>query len=213
MNTFGPKQVWTNPGSAEGKPSLFRLTPDALELAIVPKGALEEADLHREPQGAFSTQRIPLAAIVRLEGEESGTDLTVTYRLEDGKDSSATIGLVDGPQRDEMLDALAARLGTFWIREIRPAPRWKGLLWPLAIAGLIGFLTWIMHHEAERLAAGEKLKAGRGRLGVIRQLMHWIEREIGPDGVLIAGGILGTLAILWFLVAAARPPMRIVILP
>jgi hypothetical protein len=213
MNSFGPNQVWTNPETPEGKPCLYRLTPEALELVVAPKGELESAALIREPQREYAAQKIPLAIILQLEGEEGGDDLTVTYKLAEDKKLSVTINLVDGAQRDEFLDALMARLGPFWIRETRSVGRWKGILWPLGIAGLIGFFTWIMYQEAQRMAAGEQLKVGRGRQKIIREVMHWVEGELGPDGVLIAGVVFGTLAILWFLIALVKPPMRVVVKP
>jgi hypothetical protein len=37
-----PALIWTHPESEEGKPSLVRLTPDAVTLAVIPKEDLEK---------------------------------------------------------------------------------------------------------------------------------------------------------------------------
>jgi hypothetical protein len=68
-----------------------------------------------------------------------------------------------------------------------------------------------MYAEAQEIAAGKRLKpvGTRAKTKLLSQVMHWVEGLIGATGVLILGGVLASLCLVWLVYAVARPPIRV----
>jgi hypothetical protein len=77
-----PIRVWTNPDSGKDTASLVCLKPAALCLAVVPATELEKTAAALADRGELGVvaQNIRLAMITQLDGDEDGSDLSVTYR-------------------------------------------------------------------------------------------------------------------------------------
>jgi hypothetical protein len=208
-------RVWTNPGSEKDKPSLVYLKPDALCLAVVPAADLEKTAAALLGGGAVVAQIIPLRTITQLEGDEGDNLLNVAFKQGEGKSDSVDISLVDGSQRDEVLDALRVCLGSDWECERRREGRLSASGLPLFVTAVAAVLTWEMYDEAQRITAGEHLKVvgGNARTKIFSFVMHWVEGHVGVTGVLILGGLLVTLGLWWLVYAVTHPSIRITVRP
>jgi hypothetical protein len=210
-----PNVVWTNPESEEGNPSLVCLKPDAVCLAIVPAKELEKSAHALLGGGDLAAQDIPLKTITQLQGNQGDNDLSITYMQGESQTESVTITLADNTKRDQLLAALKARLGPEWESEERPVSRWSACRWPLSLTVVATVVAWVMYDQAKRVAAGEHLRlVGRnGSTKLFSAPMHWVEGFIGVTGVLILGGLLIALCLLWVLIAVAGPPVRFTVRP
>jgi hypothetical protein len=210
-----PNHIWTYPESEEGEPSLVRLTPDMLSLAVIPKQDLEKTAAALEKGDTVAARDIPVTLITQLQAETGGNELIVTYKQSESKADSVTITLADETKRNELLGVLTDYLGTDWQREERRASRLSQGLWPLGATAAVALLTWVMHGEALRIAAGEHLKTpnGSAKRRLVSYVMHWVEGLIGPTGILVLGGLLGAVCLGWFVLAVTRPPLQITIRP
>lgn len=207
-------QFWSNPDSEDKKPSLVRLTPETLCLAVIPKAELENARSNWERGHDLAAQTIPLSALTLVQGDKDNNDLTVTFHQGDSATDSVTISLPDPAQRDELLGALAQRLGPGWERDDRQRSRFANIWWPLGAVVFCSVLTWWTYGEAQEIAAGHQLKEPRRvKARIIMAILHWLEGQIGATGMLIAGGLLIAGCLLWLVAAVAVPPVRITIKP
>jgi hypothetical protein len=211
-----PLQVWTNPKSAKDKPSLVCLKPDSLWLAVVPTADLDKTAAALKNGGEVVAQHIPLARITQLQGDEGDSEVTVTYKQGESQTGEVTITFADRSTCDQFRNALANRLGSGWQWERRQIGRLSLSLWPLVTTAVVAVVTGFMYFEAHRIAAGEHLKSPFGdnaRLKLVSLVMHWVEGLIGTTGVLILGGLLLTLCIVWWVYEVAHPPVRITVRP
>lgn len=209
-----PSLLWTNSAAADDQPTLVRLTPTALTLAVVPKADLDKVTEELQAGGEVAGQVIPISAISGADGDEDGADLTVNYRTGPSKTASAAIDFGDQAKREEFLTALAGALGPGWARRKKPISRWKVAPWIALATMFVAALACLMYHEASLIAEGKPpLNWGKGRLKVAAAVAHWVERQIGATGVMIGGIILVSLGVGIFLVVVASPPRRVVLEP
>jgi hypothetical protein len=207
---------WTNPAAEEEQPTLVRLTPTALTLAVVPAADLDNVVAALQGgEEELAGQVIPLSSVAGAEGADEEAELTVSYRTGPSKTESATIPFADAAKREEFLVALLGGLGPAWQRRQKPVSRWKAGFWVLLPTVVLALVTWGLHVEAARIAEGKQpANWGRQRkLKFLAEIAHWVERQIGPTGVLIAGATLVGLGILIFLWVMASPPLRVVVEP
>lgn len=205
--------LWTNATAEDGELSLVRLTPEWLTLASIPKADLAATAHAVADGGTVSGRIISLATLVRLEGGEDEADLTITAR-EGGKATTATVQFATPGGRAGFLGAVLEQPGAGWHRHDRKVYRWSVALWLFALTAAVAGATWFFYHEAARIASGKGplIPEDRGghRLGFVAAVAHWVERVIGPTGVLVTGGIiLAACALLW-IGALAYPPAHLV---
>lgn len=209
-----PQLIWSDPGAKKDLPTLVRLTPDTLTLANVPSADLADVIDALRNGGEVPGQVIPLASLSKAEGDEDSTTLTVTFRNGPSAKESKTIGFVDKAQREEFLTALVAALGPAWQRGQKRMSPWQAGFWTLLPTAVVALITWGMHAEAAQIAQGlPPVNWGKGRLRPVAMAVHWIERQLGPTGVLIAGAILVSLGLLLFALLIVSPPMSLVVEP
>ena len=114
MSTESPNSrvyVWTNPDAEEGANSLIRLFADSLLLAAIPSGKLKRTVAAIRRGDSVAGKVIPLAAVIKLEGDESYEDLIVTYRTGENKLETAGLGFKDKTDREELFWVLMRGLG------------------------------------------------------------------------------------------------------
>ena len=111
--------------------------------------------------------------------------------------------------------ALVGALGPGWRSRQEPVTRWKAGFWTLGPTAVVALITWGLHAEAARIAGGNPpVNWGRnGKLKVLATVAHWVEQQLGPTGVLIAGGVLVGVGLLLFAFVMATPPRNIVVEP
>ena len=141
--------------------------------------------------------------------------LTITHKQGQSKTESIAVLLADEMKRDELLQALTAQLGPEWERQEKQISRLRSAAWPLGLTAVAVFLTWFMYDEAEQIAAGRQLKpaGGRANAKLISTILHWVEGLIGSIGVLILGGLLAALCVVWLVYAVANPVIHITVQP
>jgi hypothetical protein len=206
--------VWTNPAAAEGQPTLVRLTPAALTLAVVPAADLDKVTAELAAGGDVPGQLIPISSLLGAAGDDDSAELTVNYRTGPSATASAEIAFADKEKREEFLVAVAGALGPAWERRQKSVSRWKAGAWLGIPTVLVALLVWLMYHEATLIDAGKPpLNWGKGRLRLPAAVAHWVERKAGPTGVLVGGGILVGGGVLLFLCVMASPPLRVVLEP
>jgi len=207
--------VWTNAAAGEKQPTLVRLTPAALTLATIPAADLDRAVTALNDGEELAGQVVPLSAVVAAEGDDGEAGLTVRFRAGSSKVEEVTVPFADAAAREEMLVALAGALGPGWERRRRPVSRWKAALWVLLPTAVVALVTWGMHAEATMIAEGKPpFNWGRGgKLGLLAVAAHWVEEQLGPTGVLIAGGALVGVGLLLLVLILLDPPMRVVVGP
>src|SRR5262245_10012445 len=121
--------IWADPGAAEARPSLVRLTPDAVTLAAVPRADLEGVVAALKDGGDVAGQVSPLASLSGASGDVESAQLTVTFRTGPSKEESKAISFVDKAKREEFVAALVEVLGPGWQQRRRPVSRWKAGFW------------------------------------------------------------------------------------
>lgn len=205
---------WANSGAAKDRPTLVRLTPDALTLAAVPSADLEDVIAALKEGGDVAGHVIPLSSLSGTGGDEDSTALTVTFWTGPSRKESKAIAFVDKAQRDEFVAALVAALGPGWQRSRKRVSRWKVGFWTLMPTAVAALITWGLHVEAARIAQGlPPVNWGKGKLRLLATAAHWIEQQLGPTGVLIAGAVLVGVGLLLFALVMAVPPRNIVVEP
>jgi hypothetical protein len=209
------KTIWTNPTPEEDEPSLVRLTADALCLACIPAEDLEKAVADLEAGSQVVSQNIPLGKITTIEGHIDNSEtvsLTVTYKVSDSQTETAEFQLPQRKDWDEFSEQLLQRFGPGWERKEERESRWSSAFWPGLVTVIAGLVSGWMYHEASLIAQGRKLSEhGSGRTKVLFGLMHLIEGWIGPTGVLILGGIVVLLGLLWIWYSIASPGVNVVL--
>jgi hypothetical protein len=208
-----PKTIWTYPSPVAEKkePTLVRLTADHLCLAAVPVADLDKTVAALEAGGDVVSQSIPLAKITGIEGTAGGwiaygVNLTVTYKVSETQTETATFQLNNKKEWDELGGSLLGRFGPGWELKAAKHPAWRSALFPLGAAVWFALITWWMHYEASRIAAGEHLEAhGSGRHKVVETVMLWVEGWIGPLGVLLVGAVIVLVCLGWLWYALANP--------
>jgi hypothetical protein len=209
---FASPLIWTNPRAAKDRPTLVRLTADSLTLAKIPSGDLEDvvAGLKRGEEAAG--ELIPLSAVSGASGDDDGAELAVTYKSGKSGTESRTIAFADKEKRGEFLLALAGALGPPWRQIRKPVSRWTAGFWTLGPTAAVAVVTWLLSLEAAQIAQGKPpANWGKGRLRLAALIAHWLEQQLGPTGILIAGGILVGIGLLIFAAVMASPPMKVVI--
>jgi hypothetical protein len=208
-------RIWTNPGTAKDRPNLVRLTPYDLTLAAVPGADLEHMVADLEDGGDVAGQVIPLSSLVGAGGDEDSAQLTVTFRTGLSKQESRAITFVEKAERDEFVTALVDALGPGWWRRRTPMSRCTAGFWTLGPTAVVALITWGLHAEAALIAQGNPpVNWGKnGKLKLLASIAHWVEQQLGPTGVLIAGGTLVVVGLLLFALVLAEPPMNIVVEP
>jgi len=207
--------IWANPGAAKDRPNLIRLTPDSLTLATVASTDLEHVIAALKEGGDVAGQVIPLSSLRGASGDEDSTQLTVAFRTGPSREESKAIAFVEKAKRDEFAVALVDVLGPGWQHFRQPVSRWKAGFWTLMPTAVVALLTWGLHAEAALIAQGKPpINWGmNGKLRLLATAAHWIEQQLGPTGVLIAGGILVGVGLLLFALVLAAPPVNIVVEP
>lgn len=207
--------IWANSGAAAGRPTLVRLTPDSLTLAAVPGADLEHVIAALEDGGDVAGQVIPLTSLGGAVGDQDGAVLTINFRTGPSREESRAIAFVDQAKRDEFVVALAEVLGPGWRHDRKPLTRWTAGFWTLGPTAVAALITWGLHAEAALIAQGKPpVNWGRGgKLRLLATAAHWVEQQLGPNGVLIAGGILVGVGLLLFALVMASPPMNVVVEP
>lgn len=206
--------IWVNPGAQSDRPTLIRLTPESLTLSNVPGADLEGVAEELRDGGEVAGHVIPLASIDGVKGEADGKELTVAFRTGASAQQSRVVAFADKAQRDEFAETLAGHLGPGWRHGRRPVSRLVVGSWTLAGTALVALLTWGLHAEASLIAAGkEPFQWGKGKLKLPALVVHWVEGQLGPSGVLIAGGILIGIGLLLFAILMASPPVNVVVEP
>jgi len=204
-------QIWNKADASKGQPSLIRLTPTSLTLAQVPRADLEavteEIGLGEDVAGFV----IPVASIVGARGDEVGSRLTVRFQVGRSKVEAREIVFIDRAERDEFVDALVETLGPRWETHSRPVSRGKAGFWTLGPTAIAALITWGLHAEARLIARGNPpLPWGKnGKLRLLAIAAHWIEMQLGPTGILIAGGLLVAVGLVLFLCVMTDLPKTI----
>jgi hypothetical protein len=213
--------AWTNPDAGKDKPSLVRLSADALTVATVPKEDLGKVVAALAEGAPVAGQVIPLSTLVKVEGAEDGPALNVSYHSETGQTEEVTVTFVDPGAREGLLGALSEQLGSTWQRSRRATRRWSSGFWtalvaPLILIAAVAFFTWLGYTEAQAIAAGMRpaeVKGGRGRIRWIRMILRDLEEGIGATGILLLGGFLMVLALWWLCYTLTHLPGRTVLEP
>ena len=102
---------------------------------------------------------IPLAIITQLDGDEDGSNLSVTYKQAEAE-NSVWVCLAESANRDELIEALVNRLGPTWASERKP--EYAGLWASLIIAAIIAFFTSCTYSDALDIAAGKQPPENHG---------------------------------------------------
>lgn len=211
----GLSSIWVNPEAAKGdRVSLVRLGPDALTLAKVAVADLEEAAASAGEGAALAGQLIPLEAVVAAKGDRDSAKLGLRFQSGPSKEEVVEIEFADRTTRDEFADALVEYLGPGWARFERPMGRWGLGFWTLGPTVLAGLVTGFLWLEASAIAAGRPpMNWGRGRLRLAAHLAHWLEGQLGPTGILIAGGVVVLVGLAIFAMVMFEPPKNLVVEP
>jgi hypothetical protein len=85
-------------------------------------------------------------------------------------------------------------------------------LGPLVVTVVVTFLTWVSYEEAQEIAEGKqpRVLGSKASTQLVSMLMHWVEAQIGPGGVLVLGGVLAVGCLMWLVYAVANAKRRII---
>jgi hypothetical protein len=202
-------QVWTNPQSEQGRASLVGLSQDSLYLAVVPDGDLQQAAVSLQDGRPVVSQIVPLSTLMLIEGDQGDRELTLTVKLGAESTDSWAICLADVAARDQLIDALASRLGCTWRRIDRQTSRLIVAWRPFVLLILFAVLTWALYYAAQsedefRLMGKQKAKG---------QLLLQFARWIGPTWSLVVGAVLTAVFGVQLCLKVVNAPMCITLAP
>ncbi len=202
-------QVWTNPQSEQGRTSLIGLSPDMLYLAVVPEADLQQAAANLQEGHQVVARNVPLSALTLVEGDQGDKLLTLTVKLGEESTDSWTICLADVTARDELLDALATRLGSTWKRIQRQTSRLTAARWPLVLLIISAVLTWVLYYAAH---SGDDFHL-KGKQKAKGEMLLQFARGIGPTWSLVVGGVLAAVFGVQLYLKVVKAPMCITLAP
>jgi hypothetical protein len=201
--------AWTIPAAEQGEPNLIALSAEGLHIATLPPGHLEAAVARIRSGRQVSAQMISLRSIRSLAGDEDHDDFLVHY-TPGTRPRAIRITLANSKDRDELLEALTECVGG--VRSVGRPNVLRSMIGPLVLTAGAVFLTLMMHGDAERIAAGEQLRAGgSAKTRLVQGVMHELEEFLGPVGVLVAGGLLIALSLAFVYFKVTRKPIRVVV--
>jgi hypothetical protein len=212
--TTSGSTIWTNAEADEEDPTLIYLKPDALCYAVIPVAELVKTVDQLRAGNDVTAQNIPLSAITEVTGTVGGCDLEVHYTQAGSSAKPVSLPLTDVASRDQLVDALAGRLGPRWQREEKTGSRLYNALWPAILTAAVVLGTWFMYWEAQEIAAGRQLAVrGHGKVQLISRVMHFVEGLIGATGVLILGGAVTLALLYWTCSCLVFPPRYFTLRP
>jgi hypothetical protein len=204
--------IWTNPRAAKDRPTLVRLTPETLTLAKIPSAELDHVVETVKRGGDLPGEVIPLSTVEGVVGSEDSAELSVTFKLGKSGKEKRPIAFADKAKRNEFVAALTGALGPPWRQARKRVSRWTAGFWTLGPTAAVALATWFMSVEAAQIAQGKPPgNWGRGKLRLPALIAHWLEAQLGPTGILIAGGVLVGVGLVIFALVMASPPMNVVI--
>jgi len=153
--------------------------------------------------------RIPLAAIFRVESDETNTQLTVHFRKDKDKDSE-TWFYSTGQVRDEIVAALKAALGESFDTYKDSYSVIRAVYGSLMTITITVLLSWILVGAARAIRSAEDLEIS-GKNSLIKRMFAGALDLLGPTGVMIVCWLVVILALFNLYKRASTPPMMTII--
>ncbi len=205
--------VWVNPREVFNR--VLMLSGTAVMFANPNEEKLGEAmaAMERgEESGAAALGKVkglPLADLRRVECNLRGRD--VKFRRGSGKASeSKSFEAASDEQRDEILRSVGERLGAGWVRRDAQYGVVRASLSPVVTLVVLGGITTALWLGARDLASGGEVDTG-GRRGLLKRVFVWLLELLGPTGVLIVGGLICVVVLVWLVGRVRNPPLMAVI--
>jgi hypothetical protein len=149
---------------------------------------------------------IPLAAIRKVRGKQGADDLDVHYTAQ-GKVRMLNVGFADSATRNEVLDALQHRMGAGFQVRVQELSPLQAAIKPFFMLLVATFFVVAGFVGALEIAAGAEYDiSGRGAL--LQRAYVSIVSLLGPIGVLVLGGLLVLLLLVWFVRRVLNPPTQ-----
>lgn len=171
-------------------------------------GMLEQG---AEPANVLSEKSdcIRLAAIYRVENDDTDTSLTVRYR--DGKDKKSEVWFYSTEAvRDEIVAGLQQALGDHFRAHTDAYDVPRAIYAPLLTITLTVLASWILSGAARAIQAADEVEIS-GKNGLLKRVFVWVLDTLGPTGVMIVCWLVVILALRSFYRRALRPPVMTII--
>ena len=130
--------------------------------------------------------------------------LALRFEVKDG--TSTKIVSMDFKEQGERLscfETLRRRLPDFSVKRTAFSPL-RALVGPIVGMGVVGLVMWGVRGAAANMAA-EGVPDVSGRHGTVKRLMIWLVDTLGPNGVLVVGGLI-MLGTAFFAVSRVKKP-------
>jgi hypothetical protein len=182
--------------------ALVVANPDASVAAQVP--ARLAAGEPAETLLGSSTTVIPLQAISKIRSNKNGSDMNVHYTAQ-GKSRMSNIGFADAATRDEVFAAVQQRLGQNVRVQVQELNSLQAGIKPGLVLVVATFFVIAGYAGALEIAAGTTYDV-HGRGAMLQRAYISLVSLLGPTGVVILGGLLLLMLLIWFVKRVGTPP-------
>ena len=204
--------VWTDEKAAFeslvalDEDSLYVASPDASRIVEI----AEQIRSGTSPVAALKDAKAKQVQLDTLKHIKSNRHTTiVTYKVSgaDGKDKLGNF-TIKRDQRDDLfakLEILCSRGFKYTETQFN---RFRAALVPLITISVVALLTFLCREAAVQMTEGTSVEV-RGRHGLLKRFFVWILDILGPTGVVVVGGIIGVLCLVWLVRRMATPPLML----
>lgn len=130
----------------------------------------------------------------------------VNYKTEgsDGKDNLGNF-TIKKEQRDELFKNLEILCSRGFNYTETQFSKFRAALSPLITIGVVALITFFSFQAAIQIAEGESPDI-KGRHSLIKSIFAGTLDFLGPNGVIIVGGIISVLCLIWMVNRIKKPP-------
>ena len=204
--------VWTDDKAAfeslvalDGN-SIFVASPDRARIVEI----AEQIRSGTSPVSALKGSRAKQIQLDTLKCIKSNRHSTiVNYKVSgpDGKDKLGNF-TIKQEQRDDLFKKLEILCSRGFKYTETQFNRIRAALSPFIAICIVTLLTFISYKAAIQMAEEGSVEI-RGRHALIKRLFAWALDILGPTGVIIVGGVIGVLCLVWMMKRTVTPPLML----
>jgi hypothetical protein len=186
--------------------SIFVASPDESKIVEIAEQIRSGTPPVAALQGSKAKQ-IQLDTLKYIKSNRHSTIVRYKISGADGKDELGNF-TIKQEQRDDLftkLDLLCSRGFKYTETQFNHL---RAALAPLLTIGIVGLFTFMSQQAAIQMAE-EGTSPIRGRHALVKRLYAWALDLLGPTGVIIVGGIIGVLCLVWMVRRMATPPFML----
>ncbi len=159
-------------------------------------------------KGLFK-ERLEIAAsdVIKIKHpEKHADDLTITYQKA-SKSAELEIKFESMAEMEQFIQTVSKHRKM--VSSVSEVSTFKAIGPSLIGLGVTALLTWIVYMDAQVIENGGEVNTS-GRRSLYKKLFAWLAEQLGTQGTLIAGGIIGLICIYFVYKNLQSKPTQVV---